>query len=274
MFLTLFNWKIKFQGQAACKIIRQAPSSMKLCDQIKQIYLTWGDLHLSHPLTTFRVVMPLVSTPQQLPLYVPGQTWHSVRFLKRLSWKSGKPVCNLLWVSYLLAVATPVYVPPTINSPKKSNKHVDRKDETFNYLFVGYKKKLIQCVNKDWKPLACSPLWLQRTRLAWKPVFAVSQVSTFNFNLIPLLLYCSSAVCVSVGVSLRFYVLLGQVYLILLVLSPLLIDFSPAAKCSRPFLTNEAVRGWRAARAFHKNGMKLLTKDIVHKNISNKFFTV
>ncbi len=46
------------------------------------------------------------------------------------------------------SVAMPVYVPPMTDSPK-SNKHVDRKDETFNYLFVGYKKKRIQYVNKD-----------------------------------------------------------------------------------------------------------------------------
>lgn len=30
--------------------------------------------------------------------------------------------------------------------------NVNWKDETFNYLFVGYKKKLIQYVNKDFKP--------------------------------------------------------------------------------------------------------------------------
>lgn len=32
---------------------------------------------------------------------------------------------------------------------------MDWKDETLNYLFVGYKNKLIQYVNKDWKTSVC-----------------------------------------------------------------------------------------------------------------------
>lgn len=69
----------------------------------------------------------------------------------------------------------PVYVPPIIHSPK-SNKHVDRKDETVNYLFVGYKKKLIQYVIKDWKHLCCSAPCLVHKHTQHLPSYSSSQL--------------------------------------------------------------------------------------------------
>lgn len=96
----------------------------------------------------------------------------------------GKPVCIIFsdrWESVIFfffcfpRVAMPVYVPPINKNLHIIKKETNKqnvwtwKDE--NYLFVGYKKKLIQYVNKDWKPQLCSCLWLQHTHTLTQTCF-------------------------------------------------------------------------------------------------------
>lgn len=106
-----------------------------------------------HHTLSYLIVMQLISNPQYPHLYVPSRLdiQQGIERTVQVDERSGNR-CVIFFdrseCHIFPSVAMPVYVPPMINSPKVTNTWT-RKDETFNYLFVGYKKKLIQYVNKD-----------------------------------------------------------------------------------------------------------------------------